>query len=222
MNKKFLLTPSIYCADTANFQTEIKKLQIVGINWIHFDVMDGIFVQNYALGPKILNDIKKHYPNLTVDVHIMGIDLINKIPLFIKADYITFHWTSVKNNQEVNKLIAMIKQQGTKVGIALDLQNDIGNIKEFLPTIDLITLMAIKPGFTGQRFELITWKNIQKIKMLKQQYPHLLFQVDGGVRWNNMQQLIANGVDLIVVGSLLFKEKDYQNVIDKVNKLEIL
>ena len=222
MNRKFLLTPSIYCADTANLQTEIKKLQTVGINWIHFDVMDGIFVQNYALGPKILNDIKKHYSNLTIDVHLMGINLVNKISLFVEADYITFHWKSVKNKQEANELITIIKQQQNKVGIALDLQNDIFEINDLLPIIDLITIMAIKPGFTGQRFEPITWKKISKIKMLKQQHPHLLFQIDGGVRWNNIQQLILNDVDLIVVGSLLFDEEEYQTVINKINKLKLL
>ncbi|UNF62085.1 MULTISPECIES: ribulose-phosphate 3-epimerase [Spiroplasma] len=168
MNKKFLLTPSIYCADTTNFYTEIKKLQTIGINWIHFDVMDGVFVQNYGLGPKQLNDIKKHYPNLTIDVHIMGINLFNKLPLFVQADYITFHWASVKDYQEANELITIIKQQHCKVGIALDLLNDIFEISDLLSRIDLITIMAIKPGFVGQSFEPIVWQKIKKIKILKQ------------------------------------------------------
>ncbi len=77
MNKTVLLTPSIYCGDTANLSGEVRKLQAVGINWIHFNVMDGHFVSNYWFGSKELNDLKNHYPNLTVDVHIMAFNIMN-------------------------------------------------------------------------------------------------------------------------------------------------
>ncbi|KAI92973.1 ribulose-phosphate 3-epimerase [Spiroplasma melliferum] len=218
MNKTVLLTPSIYCGDTANLSDEVRKLQAVGINWIHFDVMDGHFVSNYGLGPKELNDLKNHYPNLTIDVHIMAMNIMNLLPLFIKADYLTFHWNSIKNRGEGENIILAIKQYHFKVGIALDLDNDINEIAPLLASINLVTLMAIKPGFTGQQFEPLVWKKIKTISVWKQQFPHLLFQIDGGVRWNNIQQLITSELDLIVVGSLLFQEQDYQKVIDNINK----
>lgn len=218
MNKTVLLTPSIYCGDTANLSGEVRKLQAVGINWIHFDVMDGHFVSNYGLGPKELNDLKNHYPNLTIDVHIMVFNIMNLLPLFTKADYLTFHWNSVKSRGEGERLITAIKQHHLKVGIALDLNNDINEIVPLLASINLVTLMAIKPGFTGQQFDPLVWKKIKTITVWKEQYPHLLFQIDGGVRWNNIQQLRMSGLDLIVVGSMLFQEQDYQKVIDNINK----
>ncbi len=78
--------------------------------------------------------------------------------------------------------------------------------------------MSIKPGFTGQQFDPLVWKKIKTISFWKEQYPHLLFQIDVGARWNNIQQLIMSGLDLIVVGLILFQEQDYQKVIDNINK----
>ncbi|WP_425379741.1 ribulose-phosphate 3-epimerase [Spiroplasma endosymbiont of Stenodema calcarata] len=219
MNKEFIITPSIYCADTSNFKKEIKKLIKIGIQWIHFDVMDGQFVENYALGPKQLNDIKRHCPNLIIDVHIMAVNILNKIALFSNADYITFHWKSIKNKIEVLNLINEIKKYNIKVGIAIDINEQIEEIKDFLTKIDLITLMAIKPGFTGQSFDPDVWHNIKKIPTLKQQNPNLLFQIDGGIRWNNFYKIITSNIDLIVVGSILFSEKNYFSFLKKLKNI---
>lgn len=217
---KFLLTPSIYCANTLDLRDEIQKLNAVGINWIHFDVMDGHFVDNYALSPKQITDIKNRFPKLTIDAHVMATNLINKVYLFAEADYLTFHINSVENKEAVLKLIAEIKKFNIKVGIALDIENEIAEITDYLSMIDLVTFMSIKSGFVGQAFNETTWSKLDQIKNLKEKYPHLLFQIDGGVRWNNIEKLITSGLDLIVVGSLLFSEVNYQDVIGKLAKYQ--
>lgn len=201
-----------------DLRDEIKKLNRVGINWIHFDVMDGHFVDNYALSPKELTDIKSQFPNLTIDAHIMATNLINKVYLFSKADYLTFHFNSLDDRNDILNLIKEIKKCNIKVGVALDLDNSVSQIIDYLPMIDLVTFMSIKPGFVGQSFSEETWVKLKDIKALKAKYPHLLFQIDGGVRWNNIERLINSGLDLIVVGSLLFNEVNYQDVVDKLVK----
>ncbi|AHF58095.1 ribulose-phosphate 3-epimerase [Spiroplasma eriocheiris] len=216
MKHNYQITPSIYCANTADLKTEIKKLMAAGITWIHFDVMDGHFVQNYALGPKELIDIKTMFPTLTIDVHVMANDLLNKVKLFTTGDYLTFHLQSVKSSAEMVTLIKEIKSYNLKVGIALDLADEINDIKPFLKDIDLITFMSIKPGFTGQSFDDSVWAKLAHIKTFHVQYPHLSFQIDGGVRWENLARLIRTGIDLIVVGSLLFSSDDYQAVMQKI------
>ncbi|SYV96004.1 D-allulose-6-phosphate 3-epimerase, partial [Mycoplasma putrefaciens] len=91
------LTPSIYCADLVNLKEEINHLIKAGIDQIHFDVMDGVFVKNYGLSAKLLQDIKKTFVNLKIEVHIMAIDLLDKIKLFKDADYFTFHFNTIKD-----------------------------------------------------------------------------------------------------------------------------
>ncbi|UWD35078.1 ribulose-phosphate 3-epimerase [Mycoplasma cottewii] len=213
------ITPSIYCADLVDLKTEISNLLKAGIDQIHFDVMDGIFVQNYALSPKQLDDIKRTFPSLKIDVHIMGVDLLDKIKWFKNADYFTFHWNAVKNIDSAKQWIDEIKQHNLKPGIAIDLDNQISDIYELLDDLNHITIMSIKPGFTGQQFEDLTWKKLNEIKQIKERYPLLKFQIDGGVRWSNFKELIDIGVDWIVVGSMLFESDDYTKTVDKIYKV---
>ncbi|WFQ93603.1 ribulose-phosphate 3-epimerase [Mycoplasma feriruminatoris] len=213
------ITPSIYCANLIDLKTEINNLINAGIDQIHFDVMDGVFVKNYALSNKLLDEIKLQFPSLIIEVHIMGIDLLDKINLFKNTDYLSFHINSTNSLDELKLLVDEIKKHNLKVGLVLDLNNQIDEIKELLDQIDLVTFMSIKPGFTGQEFDKSTWTKLEQIKELKTKYPNLKFQIDGGVRWNNIKRLIDNQLDFIVVGSLLFSETDYLEVVNKISKL---
>ncbi|ABC01438.1 ribulose-phosphate 3-epimerase [Mycoplasma capricolum] len=213
------IVPSIYCANLIDLKTEITNLTKAQINQIHFDVMDGVFVKNYALSNKLVDEIKQHFPNLIIEVHIMGIDLLDKISLFKNADYLTFHYNAINDLNQAKLLIKEIRKHNLKPGIALDLNNEINDIQKILNEIELVTFMSIKPGFTGQKFEDSTWNKLNLIKELKVKYPHLKFQIDGGVRWENIKKLINCQLDWIVVGSLLFNEDNYLKVVNKIKQL---
>lgn len=218
---KYKITPSIYTCNTIKMHEEITNLMQAGIDWIHFDVMDGHFVNNLGMGSKQLNDIKQAFPNLIVDVHMMSNNITNFLAEFKNADYITIHLNS-QQSEGLHSTIKAIKKMGIKVGIVLDLNNTLEQLIPYLHEIDLITIMSIKPGFTGQVFEPTTSNKIMQIKnYLKQQNLAIKVQIDGGVRWTNIAQLIACEIDLIVVGSMMFKENDYQQVMNKINNLAL-
>lgn len=215
----YKITPSLYMCDTTKIFDEIKALKKARVDHLHFDVMDGNFVNNYAFGPKILNDIKKHFPEIEIDSHIMANDFSNKLEHFKNSDYITFHINSIQSSG-VKDLIKDIKKIGCKVGIGLDIENTINDIKEYIKDIDLITIMSIKSGFSGQSFNDSTWNTIDEvIKYRDLMKPEIKVQIDGGVRWNNIKELIEKRIDWIVVGSLLFGEKNYEEVINKIENL---
>ncbi|AVN64373.1 MULTISPECIES: ribulose-phosphate 3-epimerase [Mesoplasma] len=218
--KTFKITPSLYMCDTTKIFDEIKKLKEAGIDHLHFDVMDGQFVNNYAFGPKILDDIKKHFSEIEIDSHIMANNLNDKVELFKNSDYITFHINSLQN-EGIENLIKNIKSLGCKVGIALDLENNVNDIKKYIKDIDLITIMSIKSGFSGQIFNESTWFVIDEVVQYKNLIkPEIKVQIDGGVRWNNIKKLIDSKIDWIVVGSLLFGEENYNEVIKKIENLK--
>jgi ribulose-phosphate 3-epimerase len=147
----FEITPSLYTANTLELKKEVQHLIKAGIKHLHFDVMDGNFVANYGFGTKQFSDLKKSFPNLLIDVHLMANNIEILLEQFKEADYLTFHFHS-QQQKGIEKLIKSIKKNGNKVGLALDLEDQVEDLFPYLTKIDLVTLMSIKPGFTGQSF----------------------------------------------------------------------
>ncbi|ARU91702.1 ribulose-phosphate 3-epimerase [Spiroplasma clarkii] len=218
MQKEFKITPSIMTCDVLAMRTEIKKLIKAGITHIHFDLMDGHFVNNLGLSIENLISIKKEFPELVIDAHCMINNLEKLIEQICIADYITFHLDS-QQSLTTKELIEKIKTSGCKVGLGIDLATNLDQLDDLLSEVDLLTIMSIKPGFAGQEFEEKTWTTIKKIKQkIAKQNLKIKLQIDGGVRWSNINDLIAMKLDFIVVGSLLFKSSDYQKTLNEIYK----
>ncbi|MDR3215397.1 MAG: ribulose-phosphate 3-epimerase [Bacilli bacterium] len=213
-----IIAPSILSCDFMNLKEEIKRINESLAQWIHFDVMDGHFVPNISFGPDIFKYFKNN-SSLLMDVHIMVTNPQFVGDLFIKAgaDQIVFHYEACADDHEVSALIKHFKDQDIKVGLSLKPHTSIDVIETFLKELDLVLIMAVEPGFGGQKFMV---NALDKLKYLKEyrtiNHLEYLIQVDGGISNENKELCYKAGADCLVAGSYLFKQDNFN---DGVNSL---
>lgn len=201
------VAPSLLSCNFLNIQQEIKRLEEAGVDYIHFDVMDGNFVPNISFAFPILNQIRQ-VTDLTIDTHIMVQDPERYIQTFAEAgsDIITVH---VEATNHIHRAIQMIHDTGKKAGVTLNPGTPIASVVPVLKDIDLVLVMTVNPGFGGQKF---IDNGIEKIKFLKdyKEKYHLNYEieVDGGVNEVTAKTCIEAGADVLVAGSYFFKHKD--------------
>jgi len=203
------IAPSLLSADFSKLGEDIKMVEKGGADIIHYDVMDGHFVPNITIGPLVLKDIRK-CTKLPIDVHLMIENPDLYIPAFAEAgaDMISVH---VEACTHLHRTIQLIKEQGkVQAGVVLNPHTPLSTIEEILPELDFALIMSVNPGFGGQK--LIT-SCIEKIRTLKQllkerHLEHIKIEIDGGVKMDNIQQVIDAGTDWIVSGSGIFGAKD--------------
>ncbi|NLD16055.1 MAG: ribulose-phosphate 3-epimerase [Tissierellia bacterium] len=196
-----ILSPSIMTANFLALQSDLDAIEKAGVKFLHLDVMDGNFVPNISFGPKIISDISKRY-NFTFDAHLMVNNPENLIEDFAKAgcDYITIHPEATSH---VHRQIQLIKSLGKKAGISLNPATPINNLEYLLDDIDLILIMSVNPGFGGQSFiPSIIEKIKQTSEMIKNK--NIILEVDGGIKLNNVKEVIEAGATAVVVGSAIF------------------
>lgn len=193
----------------------VKKITMTDADYIHLDIMDGKFVatKNYSFNDivKILdNSVKK------LDVHLMVNDPKQYISSYatLNTDYLTFHYEANINHEE---LINTIKEYGIKVGMSIKPETKISAINQLLGDIDQILVMSVEPGQGGQQFIEQTILKIQELDELRRKYNYnYIISVDGGINDQNIQQLKECNVDMVVVGSYICMEDNYQNQIDNL------
>ena len=209
--KKVLISPSILTLDFSNIQTQCAKLQRDGADWIHLDVMDGIFVPNSTFDWQLVSQVKQAV-TIPLDVHLMVVDPINVVDNYAKAgaDIITFHLEAAK---DVVGTINAIKKSGCKVGISIKPGTPVAEIEPYLPLIDMVLVMSVEPGFGGQKFMPCAVERIAQIRALN---PDILIQVDGGINPQNAPLVKKAGANVLVAGSAIVNTDNWEKAISNL------
>ena len=211
------VSPSILAADFGNIERECDLIDKSDADWLHLDVMDGIFVPNISFGMPIVKAIRK-MTSKPLDVHLMITQPERYIEKFIDigSDIISFH-IEATNKMEEN--ISIIKSKNVKAGIAINPDTPIGELKDIISKIDLVCLMGVHPGFAGQKFIENTFDRLKQLKaLIKDSNSKALIEVDGGVNEKNHMDLKSLGADVLVAGSYIFNSEDYDVVIKKLKE----
>ncbi len=209
------LAPSILSADFSKLGEQIIELEKFGADWIHIDVMDGMFVPNISFGIPIMKSIRS-ITNLVFDVHLMIEEPARFIKDFIDngADMVTIHYEA---DRHIDRTIKYIKSLGAKAGIALNPGTSVSLIEDLIPDLDMVLIMSVNPGFGGQKYIEYCGEKIAKVKEFKEKYnPNLYIQVDGGIDTNNIAQVVEYGANSIVAGSAVFKNNNIEENIKKL------
>jgi ribulose-phosphate 3-epimerase len=213
-----IIAPSVLASDFANLQSEIEMLNKSEAEWIHIDVMDGVFVPNISFGMPVIQAIKKHAKK-TMDVHLMIVNPDQFISSFkeVGADILTVHYEACTH---LHRTLQAIRNEGMKAGVALNPHTPISVLEDVILDIDLICLMSVNPGFGGQIFIENTYKKVIQLKhMIEQSGSDAKIEIDGGVTDQNAHKLVTAGADVLVAGSFVFKA---ENPIETIKNLKEL
>ena len=211
------IAPSILSADFSRLGDEVRAVERAGADVIHVDVMDGHFVPNITIGPLVVQGLKK-LTSLPLDVHLMIEKPERYIEVFAQAgsDWITIH---AEVCPHLKRMIKKIRQLNVRPGIVLKPATSLKTLYPILDDIDLVLIMSVNPGFGGQFFIPSALKKIEKLRKIVDQnsYP-LEIEVDGGVKIENIKEVSKAGGDIFVVGTGIFKTKDYEETIRKLRQ----
>ncbi len=209
--KRNILAPSILAADFCVLAEQIQLSERAGAEYLHFDVMDGLFVPSISFGAPVLQSIKKATTQY-IDVHLMIQEPIRYIETFAKAgaDLITIHLEAC---EDVAKTIVEIKKAGVQVGVSIKPGTAVCELKPYLADIDMILIMSVEPGFGGQSFIENSLTKIKEAKaMIVESNREIDIQVDGGIYHSNVEAVLEAGANIIVAGSAVFGGNIQENV----------
>jgi ribulose-phosphate 3-epimerase len=215
-----ILAPSILAADFANIQKETEMLNSSQADWIHVDIMDGVFVPNISFGLPVCAAIQRHAKK-PLDVHLMIVKPENYVQAFHDAGaaLISVHYEACPH---LHRTIQQIKQTGSKAGVALNPHTPISVLEDVIADsdLDLVCLMSVNPGFGGQKFIERTYEKVRQLKALIIKHKaKTLIEIDGGVSTSNAANLLAAGADVLVAGSFVFNAKNPMEVIKELKNL---
>lgn len=211
------IAPSILSADFSRLGDEVRAIEKGGADVIHVDVMDGHFVPNITIGPLVVQGLKK-LTSLPLDVHLMIENPERYIEVFAQAgsDWITIHAEVCPN---LKRMIKKIRQLNVRPGIVLKPATSLKTLYPVLDHLDLVLLMSVNPGFGGQSFIPSTLKKIERLrKIIDRNCYRLEIEVDGGVKVENIKEVSKAGGDIFVVGTGIFKTKDYGETIRRLRQ----
>ncbi|MBX2916711.1 MAG: ribulose-phosphate 3-epimerase [Cyclobacteriaceae bacterium] len=213
-----LIAPSILAADFANLQADVSMINSSDADWIHVDVMDGVFVPNISFGMPVIKAIKNHAQK-PLDVHLMIVQPERYLQAFKEAgaDILTVH---LEASTHLHRTIQEIKALGMQAGVAINPHTSISLLKDIAADIDLICLMSVNPGFGGQKFIENTYtKTMELAALLKATNSRAKIEIDGGVNQANAPKLITAGADVLVAGNFVFTAPKPKEVIQQLKSL---
>lgn len=216
---KPIISPSLLSADFANLQRDVEMLNRSEADWLHMDVMDGVFVPNISFGFPVLEAVSK-ISKKPLDVHLMIVKPERYVAQTAKcgAMMMTVHYEACTH---LHRTVQEIHAAGMKAGVSLNPSTPVSVLEDIIVDVELVLLMSVNPGFGGQKFIENTIQKVQRLRQLIQQSgSHALIEVDGGVQADTAPRLVQAGTDALVSGSYIFKASDPIAVIRSLKELD--
>jgi ribulose-phosphate 3-epimerase len=213
-----LISPSLLAADFGNLEKEVLMINKSQADWLHLDIMDGVFVPNISFGFPVIEHVKK-IASKPLDVHLMIVDPDRFLSRFrdAGANILTVQYEACVHLQ---RTVTEIRNMGMKAGVALNPHTTVSLLKNTLPFIDMVLIMTVNPGFGGQSFIPESYNKISELReMIDKGGYKVLIEVDGGIDTKNAAKLIESGVNVLVAGNAVFGSKDPLDTIRKLKNL---
>ncbi len=211
-----VIAPSILSADFARLGAEVDAVIAAGAQWVHFDVMDNHYVPNLTIGPLVCEALRKHGVTAPIDVHLMVKPVDRIVPDFAKAgaSLISFH---PEASEHVDRTIGLIKDSGCQAGLVFNPATPLSWLDYVLDKLDLVLIMSVNPGFGGQSFIPAALDKLREVRRrIDASGRTIRLEIDGGVKPSNIAEIARAGADTFVAGSAIFGEKDYADVIARM------
>ncbi|HOB84189.1 MAG TPA: ribulose-phosphate 3-epimerase [Bacteroidales bacterium] len=214
-----LVSPSLLAADFGNLARDVEIINRSEADWIHCDIMDGMFVPNISFGFPVIEHVKK-IARKPLDVHLMIVDPDRYLVKWKEtgADILTVQYEACVH---LHRTVSEIRKLGMKAGVAVNPHTPVSLLKNILPYIDMVLIMTVNPGFGGQSFIQESYSKISELsKMIKTGGHNVLIEVDGGIDTKNASKLVETGVNVLVAGNSVFGSKDPEATIRQLKRLE--
>ncbi|MDR0834186.1 MAG: ribulose-phosphate 3-epimerase [Candidatus Symbiothrix sp.] len=206
-NRSFILSPSLLAADFLHLQRDVDMLNQSLTDWIHLDVMDGVFVPNISIGFPVMEQVAKQTVK-PLDAHLMIVEPQKFITRFrdMGVQLLTVHYEACTH---LHRTVMQIKEAGMKAGVALNPHTPVELLRDILPELDLVLIMSVNPGFSGQKFIPQAFDRVQRLRQLiDSQGLSTLIEVDGGIDLNNAPEMLKAGANALVAGNAIFKTEN--------------